>query len=140
MGGDRKCEAREMKKLALLMMLGVISTCAIGEWVHVAKAANGEMFYVDPMSIKKVGNNHRAWVMVNNNTPDPRGAMSARHLMEFKCAEDSYKPLAITTYSEKFASGNIVRHFNAKDFPDWEYLVPGSTMEGIASLVCKRNL
>ncbi len=81
----------------------------------------------------------RAWVLYNNDSPI-KMAMSVRTLMEFKCDEERYRPLSLTSFSEKFAAGNIVFDATHKELTEWHYIAPGDVMEKISSLICKRKL
>lgn len=128
----------EMRKFVLVSTLAVISTGAMAEWVLAAKS-DSTMFYVNPVSIKSAGDMRRAWILYNNNSPQNK-AMSARTLMEFKCDEERYRPLALTSFSEKFAAGNVVHDAKPSELTEWQYIAPGEVMEQIATFICKRKL
>ena len=56
-----------MKKLLLTLMLSVVSSSAMAEWVAIGTSADGT-FYVDPATIRKSGNKVKMWRLIDFNS------------------------------------------------------------------------
>jgi hypothetical protein len=54
-----------MKKLLLSLMLAIVSSSAVAEWVFVAETEEEDFstFYADPVTIRKSGNNVKMCVL-----------------------------------------------------------------------------
>ena len=93
----------KMKKLLLTLILAVMSSSAIAEWVEVAKG--GEEIetitaYADPDTIRKTGNRVKMWVLVDYKKDEEEfGILSARLKEEYDCKEKKQRILFMAFYS-----------------------------------------
>jgi len=95
-----------MKKLLLTLMLAVVSSSAMAEWVEVAGSAEGTeeteavTAYADPDTIRKTGNRVKMWVLVDYKiTEEESGATSVRQKEEYDCKEKKSRILFVAFYS-----------------------------------------
>ena len=124
-----------MKSLLVVLML--VSATANAEWTYVSSADDSSSsYYIDIKTIKKTASGHRTiWNMTNFNQSSIDGHLSSKALYEFSCNEDKYKILQITGYSGKSGTGKSI---GTDGQSDWMYVIPGSTIEPIQSIVCGR--
>ncbi len=86
-----------MKKLLLILMLAVVSSSAIAEWVEVTEGGEETetiTAYADPDTIRKTGNRVKMWVLVDYKKDEEEfGILSARLKEEYDCKEKKQRIL-----------------------------------------------
>lgn len=121
-----------MKKLLLTLMLAVVSSHAMAEWVEVG-TTDGYLVYADPTSIHKVGDIVKMWSMLDYKiaiefTLSLRSRIyvrSYRRQTEYDCKEEKQRILYVELLSGNMGSGETV--FTAHKEDDWIPILPGTT-------------
>jgi len=123
-----------MKYLLVLVMLVALPVSA--DWRQVAKSVSGNVFYVDPATIRKEGNKRKVWGLTNIANPDASGIFSRKQRKEFDCAEERYRALSIIHYSKPMGDGVVLL---ADDrIGQWLEIAPDTVDEELLKLVCAK--
>lgn len=133
-------EKYAMKRLLLTLLLAIVSSSAMAEWVYVTKTTkeaektNAFTAYADPDTIRKTGNKVKMWVMYDYYSAMSLGVISASHKEEFDCKEKQMRQLFLAGYSEHMADGETVFIRNVRD--DWELVSPDSVGGAVLEFAC----
>ena len=131
-----------MKKLLLLLISLLLSFNSYGEWTKTSEDTDGDSFYIDFQTIKKLDNgNVIFWGMVDNLEGND-GFMSSKMFWEGDCNLSRMKVLSLIQYEEPMGvgeseslGGGIVE---LDDIMSWQYLPPDSigymNLEEVCSL------
>lgn len=128
-----------MPKLILILLLAIISTSTIAEWINVSADENGFSIYADPTTVQKMGNRVKIWVLFDYRkaTFDAGDkVMSIRRHEEYNCTESQSRLLYISKHSGRFAEGKVV-YLNDIPFNKWASVVPGSRLEDLLRYACR---
>ena len=130
-----------MKKLLLTLMLAVVSSSAIAEWVEIGETdkettkAYASTFYADPDTIRITGNRVKMWSLVDYKiTMEEIGVTSSKSQDEYDCKEKKQRVLFISFYSRHMGKGETVVIHNERG--DWKPTSPGSANEAILKFAC----
>ena len=89
---------KAMKKLLLTLMLAVVSSSAMAEWVEVGHANQQGVYinvYADPATIRKSGNTVKMWSVYDyleaKNNPNLPTFRSIKRQEEYDCKEEKKK-------------------------------------------------
>ena len=98
-----------MKKLLLTLMLAVVSSSEMAEWVEFFKDAD-ETFtvYVDPATIRKSGSKVKMWALYDFSTVrevEGKKLMSSKVQSVWNCEEDEQGMLYVVGYTESMGEG-----------------------------------
>ena len=124
-----------MRKATLMILLAVVSSGAVAEWVKVSEN-DAVFFYIDPATIRRNGDFRRVWEMRNMKKIDKDGVMSVRALMEYDCKEERSRILSISEHSEPMLGGKVL--LSADDPSTWRYAAPGTVFESTLKIVCAK--
>ena len=131
-----------MKKLLLLLFSLLLSFNSYGDWTKTSEDTDGDSFYIDFQTIKKLDNgNVIFWGMVDNLEGND-GFMSSKMFWEGDCNLSRMKVLSLIQYEEPMGvgeseslGGGIVE---LDDIMSWQYLPPDSigymNLEEVCSL------
>jgi len=131
-----------MKKLLFVLMLAVVSSSAMAEWVEIAGSAKGTdeteviTVYTDPDTILKTGNMVKIWSLTDYKITEEESCVtSARQKDEYDCKEKKHRILFIAFYSGHMGKGETV--FIDNERGDWHQPLAGSVDEAILDFVCR---
>jgi len=136
-------EKDTMKKLLLTLMLAVMSSSAMAEWVEIAEGAgvaeggNGTIVYVDPTTTRKSGTQAvKMWILFDHKKatkkpPDPVWSEKSQYM--FDCKEEKLKALYGVLYAENMGAGRITGKFEDQG---WAPIIPGSQGEIMWQYAC----
>ncbi len=131
-----------MKKLLFVLMLAVVSSSAMAEWVEVAGSAKGTekteviTVYADPDTILKTGNMVKIWSLTDYKITEEESCVtSARQKDEYDCKEKKHRILFIAFYSGHMGKGETV--FIDNERGDWHQPLAGSVDEAILDFACR---
>ena len=101
-----------MPKLILMLLLALVSTGAMAEWVKVV-SGKSDTVYADPATIRKVGNGKVSmWHMLDYNTAQQYGelnsVMSVKRQTEFDCNKPQYRFLYSRYYAKNMGAGDEI--------------------------------
>ena len=123
----------KMKKLLLTLMLAVVSSSAMAEWVEIGEIEDGDItVYADPTTIRKTGNKVKIWVLIDRKTtwvPDGHktaieelGVLSSKGKRVYDCEKKQWRILFLALYSENMGGGETVLTINSRD--EWKPVPP----------------
>jgi len=116
----------KMKKLLLLtLMLAVVSSSAMANWVEVGVNDHiGSTFYAETGTISKFGNNVKMWVMYDYKTAHDVGEyfgkyMSTKSHIEYDCKEAKVRVTSQARFSKNMGKGKrkVVTSININWYP-----------------------
>ena len=130
-----------MKKLLLTLMLAVVSSSAMAEWVEIGEAnekTNTEAFtfYADPDTILKTGNIVKIWGLLDYRTDKDNGATSAREKGEHDCKEKKSRIPFVVFYSEHMGNGETFL-IHSEPQANWQQPTVGSVAEALLEFACR---
>lgn len=103
-----------MKKLLLTLMLALVSTGAVAEWIGVSE--NDDFTgYADIATISKAGNKVKMWGLVDYRAAQvsPDGQfLSSKSQAEYDCKEKQRRVLAFSWFSGNMEDGEVI-HSNS---------------------------
>ena len=125
-----------MKKFILTLFLIFFSLRVSAEWTLIGSSVTDDEYYID-LSTKKVNKGIiKIWVLESLKEQDSDGTFVSKRQMEFDCKNDLMKPVYSVFYSDKEMSKVIVS--GPSTIKDWRPVVPGSVLEEIKNIVCKK--
>jgi len=127
-----------MNKLLLTLMLAVVSSSAVAEWVYVGTTDKSTV-YADPTTIRKSGNKVKMWALYDFNLVKEIGGnkyLSKKFQDEYDCKEEQERMLYFSEHSENMGEGDVV--YVGYKLPDknWTPIPPGSIVEGLWKFAC----
>ena len=124
-----------MKKLLLTLMLVVVSSSAMAEWVKVSEDKLVTA-YADPTTIRKLGDKVKMWALWDYSTAqegDSKPYMSVRIQNEYNCKEETDRQIYATTFSGNMLEGNKI---DTQGGRDWEPVAPRTHDEALWKFAC----
>ena len=129
-----------MKKLPLTLMLSIVSSSAMAEWVEVDTSRRvGLTTYADPTTILKSGNKEEMWVLYDYKTAQTNARkpyMSIKGQWGYDCKEEQQQPIYAILLSENMGKGKMIRMFFYKDSVKWLPVPPESISMVYWKLAC----
>jgi len=125
-----------MKKLLLTLLLAIVSSSAMAEWVEVGSNDNVTR-YADPATIRKVGNKVTVWELVDFKTVQGSTGFqfnSAKVLTLCDCKEEQTRMLSASVHSENMGGGNVVMTHNKAG--KWAPAAPDSINMTLFEFAC----
>ena len=131
-----------MKKLLLLLFSLLLSFNSYSDWTKTSEDTDGDSFYIDFQTIKKLDNgNVIFWGMVDNLEGND-GFMSSKMFWEGDCNLSRMKVLSLIQYEEPMGIGESESlgggMVELDDIMSWQYLPPDSigymNLEEVCSL------
>ena len=125
-----------MKRLLITLLLAVLSTSAMAEWVQI-NANNNSTTYVDPTTIRKVGNKVKIWLMEDVKTMQISGKykfLSDKSQHEYDCQNETFTPVASALFSGNMGLGQVVYSYNRR--LDSMSVMPGTVSDVVWKMVC----
>ncbi len=112
-----------MHKAILMILLAVVSSSAMAEWVKVSEDKLVTA-YADPTTIRKLGDKVKMWALWDYSTAqegDSKPYMSVRIQNEYNCKEETDRQIYATTFSGNMLEGNKI---DTQGGRDWEPIAP----------------
>jgi hypothetical protein len=113
--------------MSLIALLLLSSVSAYAEWVKIG-STDDYTYFADPSAIRRKGSLVKRWELYDFKTVQTlkRGSsFSFKQLMEYDCAEEQFRQIAIHAYSGQMGSGEIVES-SSGDPGKWQPVIPGS--------------
>ena len=126
-----------MKKLLLSLMLAVVSSSAMAEWVEFIEDDEETLtVYVDPTTIRKKGNNVKMWVLADYKKDEEEfGILSARLKEEYDCKEKKQRILFMAAYSGHMGKDETVEILSEPE-GSWQQPLVGGLAEALLEFAC----
>ncbi len=125
-----------MHKIILMMLLAVVSSSAMAEWVAIG-TGDGFILYANPDTIRKSGNKVKMWSLTDYNFVREVGSekfLSDKFQGEYDCKEEQARNLYSSWHSENMGKGNVVSTTNKPR--DWFPVAPDSMSEVSWKFAC----
>jgi len=130
-----------MKRLLLIILLFLSSGPAYAEWVAVGgKLEEGMGAYADPAAIGREGDLVKMEVLFDFKTIQTKADvsyLSAKAQMEYDCAEQRFKGLAVMYFSDNMGSGKLLDRSSGKG--KWLPVSPGSLDQTLWKVACGKK-
>jgi hypothetical protein len=130
-----------MKKLLLILMLAVVSSSAMAEWVYFGEDGEGKAkIYVEPTTIRKSSNKVKIWTLFDFKSPlekSSKGIMSISSQFEFDCKEEQNRVIYEIHYPKNMGKGHMVADFNNPG--TWMPNPPHSIHHAVSEFVCGKK-
>lgn len=127
-----------MRRAILMMLLAVMSSSAMAEWVKVG-GGDGDFVYADPTTIRKNGDNVKMWSLSDYKTPQGRKSyMSSKTQDEYDCKEEQSRDLAFSMFSGNMGEGETV--FTGPGALRWVPVAPGSVAKVLWNFACGNTI
>jgi len=130
-----------MKRLALALMLAVMSGSAAAGWERVGGKKEGREIYayVDRSTIEKSGSMAKMWVLVNYKTaqsdpPDLKPFLSSKAQLEYDCEDKRIRTLTYSFHSARSGGGSVVYTNPVPD--EWQSVSPDTMGETLWKVAC----
>jgi len=124
-----------MHKAILMMLLTIVSSGAMAEWVKVDEDKLVTA-YADPTTIRKSGDKVKMWALWDYSTAqegDSKPYMSVRIQNEYNCKEETDRQIYATTFSGNMAGGNTIGRQGGKK---WVPIAPRTHGEALWKFAC----
>ena len=118
-----------MYRAILMMLLAVVSSGAMAEWVYFSESIKANI-YINPNSIQKSGNTVKMWELYDYKEAQKRKAgitHSYKEQNEYKWKEKQTRLTFQVLYSESMGEGKIVQTYDEPD--KWVPVIPDSIAE-----------
>ncbi len=126
-----------MKRILLTLLLAIVGSNAMAEWVEIAKDEK-ETFtaYADPSTIRKTDNRVKIWVLTDHKlAQEPDDMKSSISLDEYDCKKKERRLLFLSAYSGHMTEGETIYTYNERS--DWLPVPSGSVSEGLLEYACR---
>ena len=128
-----------MKKLLITLLLAVLSTSAMAEWVP-THDNDILIHYVDPATIRKAGNKVKMWTMYDYKKMQilaDFGFLSYKYQGEYDCQNETDTALAGVFLSGNMGSGQVMGTSFKRSDP--MPVSPGSMGEEMWKIACGKQ-
>ena len=120
-----------------MLLLTFVSNCALASWEEVSDT-NDLVFYIDPATIQKTGNNVTSSVLFDFKKPNDAGSgklmLSVDSQYEYDCAQVKARQLHMTAHSGNMGGGGVV--LADSNIGKWEQMTPGSINSFLWMVAC----
>lgn len=128
-----------MRKAILMMLLSVVSSNAMAEWLAVVHATdNSYNTYANYGTIRKAGNMAEMWFMDDFKTAKKEAGgkqyMSSKEQFGFDCKKVQWRTLVYSLHSGKMGEGAVV--YSDSNPSKWVPILPGSKIEVFWKIAC----
>jgi hypothetical protein len=129
-----------MKKPLLILMLAVVSSSAVAEWVEVDTSRRvGLTAYADPTTIRKSDNKVEMWVLYDYKTARTNATkpyMSIKGQWRYDCKKEQQQPIYEILISENMGKGEVIGKSIYKESVKWLPVSPESVGMVYWKLAC----
>jgi hypothetical protein len=128
-----------MRRIILIVLLAVVSSCAVSGWDAVVHAKDDTYkIYTNHGMVHRVGNIIEIWFMEDfKSAQEAAGGtlyMSSKEQFRFNCWNEQWQALDISFYSGKMGEGAVV--FSDSNTSQWGPIQPGSKIEVYWKTAC----
>jgi len=124
-----------MHNVILMLLLAVVSSSAMAEWVKVSEDKLVTA-YADPTTIRKLGDKVKMGALWDYSTAqegDSKPYMSVRIQNEYNCKEETHRQIFATVFTDNMAEGNTIDMQGGRE---WEPVAPRTHDEALWKFAC----
>ncbi len=125
---------------AMLLTLLVSSGSVYAEWMSFGASDAGTTVYADPATMRREGDLVKMLVLFDFKTKQTKADVSyfsAKAQMEYDCAEQRFRGLAVMYSSGNMGSGNLLDRGSGKG--KWLPVSPGSLDQTLWKVACGKK-
>lgn len=126
-----------MREALLLAVAMAATTPAWGHWTAFGEDGKNAVWYVDPTSIRTVGELRQVWAMKDMTQPVIDFDLSMQFLYEVDCQGRRQRLLQYQAFRGRMGEGEPTR--GGMVFGDWAAVPPGTVGRRIISAACARS-
>jgi hypothetical protein len=128
-----------MHRAILTMLLAVVSSSAVAEWLEVSHNETSAV-YADLATIDRTGDVVKVWTLLDFKAPQARPYatpyMSQKTQHEYDCKEQRARIVQFLRYSENMGGGEVVP--TDSDPEEWKPVATGSVVEKLWEIACRK--
>ena len=129
-----------MHKIFLMILLAVVSSSAMAEWVKVTTSIigiSGDLTaYADPVIVPKYSDRVKMWEMYDSRRSNLSNTSSKKRV-EYDCKKGQFRQLQATYYSEGMGRGTVL--MSVSDSGQWEPVLHGTVNREMWKFACKNR-
>ena len=120
----------------LFLALLFLSGSAFAEWQLVDIGPQGDMFYIDPATIRKDGNMRTVWRKKEVKTREKDGVSSSRAKLEIDCKKELIRVVSFASFADPNLRGELLAR---GDYPNdaFSAIAPYTLNSAYMEMVCK---
>ncbi len=122
-----------MKKMLMLFAIAV-TLPARAEWVKIAEAKRGNIFYVDPSTVSIADSRRVVLELIDYRRPDRDGDKSVRINREYDCQGARYQVQSATYHRGSMGTGDV--SMSTVGTMGWTDIDPNTPARAILDYVC----
>lgn len=137
-----------MNKIILMLVLAVVSSGAMAEWVdYGGDRENTFKIYINPSTLRKNGTNRKIWTMFDYKSVQIASKLSPllpnenylteETQFEFSCSEEQVRTLTLILFSGNMGQGEVV--YQNANKAAWMAISPDSINEALAKYACRKK-
>ena len=121
---------------SLFLALLFVSGSAFAEWRFIEESSLGDMYYIDPTTIRKDGNLRTMWIKAEFKIREKDGAISTREKLEIDCKKEAVRMLASASFADPNLMGQVIE---SMDYPNRPFraIAPATINDTLMQRVCK---
>ena len=125
-----------MKFRIFVFALLFVSGSAFAEWRFLVENSAGDVYYIDPATIRKDGNMRTFWSKSEIKSFREDGSISAREKLEIDCKKEAVRLLSLATFGKPNLRGALI---SSVDYPNapFDAIAPDTIDNRFMQLVCK---
>ncbi len=113
----------------------ILSNIARAEWNAVSNTVDeSDYYYVEKKSVRKAGNFHYYWRLVDKLEPDEIGYFSIKYYIKADCETRNIAVLSLNFHKQQMGVGEAFI-YNYTD-ENWLYTPPGSVQDFELDVIC----
>jgi hypothetical protein len=125
---------RVLMRIVSTLLLLMVAASACAGWVRAVVTEDDDVVYIDPATIRRIGNLRRVWVVQDLEKKGPRGERSRKVFWEYDCVARKYRGLSIASYSGPMATEQVLESVDTAS--GWIEIAPGTADATILGAVC----
>jgi len=128
-------EAQEMKRL-LFLLIFISEIAYSANWMRVTSSNDGDVVFVDSLSMQRSGNTVTFWSKMNYGVRDRSGDLSSKTQRAVNCMTREVKSLYLMTYDDFDNQGKLT-HSDRFSNQSWNPIAPETINDAVRRFVCK---
>jgi len=135
-------KSTKMIKTTIIIFTLIFSKTVLAEWTRIGGGDNFD-HYIDIATKRKVGNKVKIWELMDFKTSkkiDLGNYLSEASQMEYECANETFRLLAVVGYTENMQGGSILYNFIYQPGEiSINPITPNSVGETAFKLACRKK-
>ena len=126
-----------MRKATVIMLLSVVSSSALGDWVEVG-SNDVSTTYADPATIRRAGNMVQMWHLLDyakaRGIEGIKPYLSVKMQDEYDCKQERARTLSLSLHSGNMGEGEALG--SSIDPGNWRPVPPDTLVETLREFAC----